>query len=211
MPSAEDARIDVRGIAKRFGQRTVLRALTFAVVPGELVVLTGSNGGGKTTTLRILAGLLAPDGGEGQVLGRDVRYPARADRAQIGFMTQRLALYPELDVTQNLRFRAAMHGLGDAAVRGAIDAFGLADYAKTRIDRLSGGWARRTQFAATTLHAPALVLLDEPTAGLDAATRADIWARLHAMAGRGHSIVMSTHDLAEAAGATRRIDFDGAV
>jgi ABC-2 type transport system ATP-binding protein len=211
MPSAEDARIDVRGIAKRFGQRTVLRALTFAVAPGELVVLTGSNGGGKTTTLRILAGLLAPDGGEGQVLGRDVRYPVRADRAQIGFMTQRLALYPELNVTQNLRFRAAMHGLGDAAVRGAIDAFGLADYAQTRIDRLSGGWARRTQFAATTLHAPALVLLDEPTAGLDAATRADIWARLHALAGRGHSIVLSTHDLAEAAGATRRIDFDGAV
>lgn len=209
MPMAEALRVDVRGIAKRYGKRTVLRGLTLKVAPGELVALTGVNGGGKTTTLRILAGLLRPDGGEGQVLGRDVRRPAQADRARIGFMTQRLALYPELSVTQNLRFRAKMHGLGDDTVAAAIADFMLEDYAQTRIDRLSGGWARRVQFAATTLHAPPLILLDEPTAGLDAVTRANLWARLHGLASRGHSIVVSTHDLAEAAEATRRIDYDG--
>lgn len=195
-----DPLIDIIGLAKKYRARTVVRDATLRLMPGEIVGLVGANGGGKTTTLRILAGLLRPDLGSGTVLGDDVHNSGTARRARIGYMPQRLSLYPELTVAENLRFRADAHRLPDAPgqVRAAAIRWGLGPVLNTRFERLSGGWGRRVQFAATLLHAPPLLLLDEPTAGLDVVTRTDIWRWLVELAARGHGIVIATHDLAEA-------------
>ncbi|MDH7971587.1 ABC transporter ATP-binding protein [Sphingomonas sp. AR_OL41] len=192
--------IDVAGLAKSYGSRTVVRDVTLRLMPGAIVGLVGANGGGKTTTLRMFAGLLRPDQGAGSVLGDDIRSTAAARRARVGYMPQRLSLYPELTVAENLRFRADVHGLVNARDHVAATAarWGLDPVLATRFERLSGGWGRRVQFAATMLHAPPLLLLDEPTAGLDVVTRTDIWRWLIELAGRGHSAVIATHDLAEA-------------
>jgi ABC-type multidrug transport system ATPase subunit len=192
--------IDVAGLAKSCGSRTVVRDVTLRLMPGAIVGLVGANGGGKTTTLRMLAGLLRPDQGSGTVLGDDIRRPGAARRARIGYMPQRLSLYPELTVAENLRFRAEVHGLRDAKGNVAATAarWGLDPVLATRFERLSGGWGRRVQFAATLLHTPPLLLLDEPTAGLDVVTRTDIWRGLIELTGRGHGVVIATHDLAEA-------------
>lgn len=206
-------RIDVAGLGKRYGTRAVVSGVSMTIAAGEIVALVGGNGGGKTTTLRMLAGLLKPDAGSGTVMGCDIRKNGAAARGAIGYMTQSVALYRELDVLTNLRFRAAIHRLADAAsaIDDAIATYGLCDYATTRIDRLSGGWARRAQFAATMLHRPPLLLLDEPTAGLDAVTRRDLWGWLDALADEGHSIVISTHDLAEAERCPRIILYEAGV
>jgi ABC-2 type transport system ATP-binding protein len=192
--------VDVANLAKNYGARTVVRDVTLRLMPGGIVGLVGANGGGKTTTLRMFAGLLRPDLGSGTVLGDDIRRPGAARRARIGYMPQRLSLYPELTVAENLRFRAEVHGLPDAkrSVAAAAARWGLDPVLVTRFERLSGGWGRRVQFAATMLHAPPLLLLDEPTAGLDVVTRTDIWRWLIELAGRGHSVVIATHDLVEA-------------
>ncbi len=192
--------IDVTGLGKRYGTRPVVRDVTLRLSPGEIVGLVGANGGGKTTTLRMLAGLLRPDLGSGTVLGDDIRQPGTARRARIGYMPQRLSLHPELTVAENLRFRADVHGLPDAKgdVVAAAARWGLNPVLAMRFERLSGGWGRRVQFAATMLHTPPLLLLDEPTAGLDVVTRADIWRWLIELAGRGHGVVIATHDLTEA-------------
>ncbi|CAN5332105.1 hypothetical protein BH10PSE14_BH10PSE14_10120 [soil metagenome] len=192
--------IQVTGLGKSYGARPVVSDMTLSLAPGEIVGLVGANGGGKTTTLRMLAGLLRPDVGAGMVLGEDIRHLGSARRGRVGYMPQRLSLYPELTVAENLRFRADAHGLADARanVAAAAARWGLAGVLATRFERLSGGWGRRVQFAATMLHAPPLLLLDEPTAGLDVVTRTDIWCWLIELAGRGHGIVIATHDLAEA-------------
>ena len=199
MSNAETV-IAVSGLAKSFRGRTVIRDVSITAQRGALIGLVGANGGGKTTTLRMLAGLLKPDAGEGMVLGRDIRQPERADRSAIGYLTQRHALYPELTIVENLAFRASIHDLPDRdeAVLRVIEAYGLTPHLKARFDELSGGWARRVQLAATMINQPALLLLDEPTAGLDALTRRDIWQSLGNLAKAGHTIVISTHDLAEA-------------
>ncbi len=206
-------RIDVEGLAKSFGERTAVSGVSMKLGPGEIVALVGANGGGKTTSLRMLAGLLRPNAGSGQVMGRDVCKPLNFGCAAIGYMTQSIALYRDLDVATNLRFRAAIHQLADVrgAVADAIATYGLGAYAATRIDRLSGGWARRVQFAATMLNRPPLLLLDEPTAGLDGVTRRDLWGWLDALKNQGHSIVISTHDLAEAERCPRIIFYDDGV
>ncbi len=195
-----DVLIDVAGLAKSFSGRTVVEGVSLRLDAGQFVGLVGANGGGKTTTLRMLAGLLTPDCGQGTVLGEQVGKAARDCRARIGYMTQRLALYPDLTVLENLRFRAAAYGLAAAKARidGIAATYGLDDVLGQRFGTLSGGWARRAQFAATVLPAPPLLLLDEPTAGLDPATRQDIWRWLELLAGQGHAIVLATHDLAEA-------------
>ena len=202
--------VDVAGLSIGLGGRPVVHDVTLTVRPGDLLALTGANGGGKTTTLRMLAGLLRPDSGSGTVLGRDVMRPKRADRADLGYMTQKLSLYPELSVIENLRFRAAIHRLSDPAeaIEAVIGTYGLGPYVQARIDTLSGGWARRAQFAATMIHAPRLLLLDEPTAGLDATTRQDIWNRLHALGAQGQAIVVSTHDHAEAATCSWQLHYE---
>lgn len=197
-PEGRIVRVDALG--KRYGGTWVVRDVAFTLEPGAMLGLVGANGGGKTTTLRMLAGLVRPDAGEGHVFARDIRKPSTALRRTIGYMSQRLSLYPELSVAENLAFRAAVLGLRNRSdvIAWAADRYELADVLATRFDRLSGGWARRAQFAAVMLGNPALLLLDEPTAGLDVATRRAIWRWLGEFAAAGHIVIVSTHDLAEA-------------
>ena len=192
--------LEARGVGKRFGQRFVVSDLTLALHSGEVLGFVGPNGAGKTTALRILAGLLKADVGGGQVLGRDLMGDRRAVGALVGYMPQRLALYGELSVAENLRFRADVYGLASpkAAVEAAMEDFDLTPFAKLQAGRLSGGWARRLQLAAAMIHRPSLVLLDEPTAGLDADSKQDVWRRILDIAHRGGSVVINTHDLGEA-------------
>ena len=197
--STADPVIDVTGLSRSFGGRTVVRDVAMRLGPGAVVGLVGANGGGKTTTLRMIAGLLRPTSGSGMVLGADVAQPRQALRRQIGYMTQSLALYPELTVAENLRFRARVLCAGNPAAQAEVaEAYGLSPVLSARVAELSGGWARRVQFAASVIHRPALLLLDEPTAGLDAKTRRDMWGWIAALAAGGSTVLVSTHDLHEA-------------
>ena len=192
--------LSVRGLAKRFGQRAAIVDVSLDLAPAEVLGFVGPNGAGKTTTLRILAGLLRADAGEGQVLGHNIMASGGDHRKLVGYMPQRLALYGELSVTENLRFRAEVYEVPDPrrAVIAAIEDFDLGRFRGERASNLSGGWARRLQLAAALIHRPTLVLLDEPTAGLDAESRQDVWRRIAGLAARGDSVIINTHDLAEA-------------
>jgi len=192
--------IDVRHLRKCFGRRVAVEDLSLAVAPGEIFGLAGANGGGKSTALRLLAGLLVPDHGTGQVLGRDLLRGARQVRHQVGYLAQRSTLYPTLSVRENLRFRAAIFGVpvpADAAER-QIGAFGLGKFAAAAAEELSGGWRRQVDLAAAVIHCPRVLLLDEPTAGLDPAARQAIWRRLMTLSAHGTAMVLATHDLGEA-------------
>ena len=198
--STAEVLIAVRGIGKRFGARQVVADLSLRASAGEIVGLVGANGGGKTTTLRMLMGLLKPDCGEGVVLGCDLQRGPRQIRERTGYMPQGASLYPSLTARENVRFRAAAFSVprpAQAADR-LLRAYGLQQFADTRVDRLSGGWARLVQLAGALIHNPRLLLLDEPTAGLDVAHRHQVWARITELARGGIGIVLSTHDLAEA-------------
>jgi ABC-2 type transport system ATP-binding protein len=198
--SAAEYAIAVRGLTKRFGRRVAIEDLTLAVRPGEICGLAGANGGGKSTSLRLLAGLIAPDHGEGVVLGCDLLRTARRVRHEVGYLAQRSALYPTLSVRENLRFRAAVFGCPEP-MRAAdlqIGAFGLAEFTAVSVGQLSAGWCRQVELAATLIHRPRMLLLDEPTAGLDPAARHAIWRRLISVAAQGTAIVLSTHDFVEA-------------
>ncbi|HEX4180107.1 MAG TPA: ABC transporter ATP-binding protein [Caulobacteraceae bacterium] len=192
--------IQVQGLTKRFGGMTAISDIALDLAPGQVLGFVGPNGAGKTTTLRVLAGLLRADSGSGRVLGHDLMTAHGLVSEQVGYMPQRLALYGELTVAQNLRFRADVYGLPDprAAVEAAIEDFDLARFRHRRATLLSGGWARKLQLAAALIHQPRLILLDEPTAGLDADSRLDVWRRVLALARAGASVVINTHDLAEA-------------
>jgi ABC-2 type transport system ATP-binding protein len=192
--------VAVRDVAKRYGHRIAVESLDLHLCAGEVFGLVGANGGGKTTTLRILAGILKPDRGRGHVLGLDLTNEASAIRKHIGYMSQRLSLYSDLTVCQNLRFRAEVYGLrsSGAAAETVMREFELEPFARTRARQLSGGWARRLQLAAALIHSPRLIFLDEPTAGLDAASRHDVWRRIDRTAAQGAGVIVSSHDLAEA-------------
>ena len=208
--STPDPLVEVENLGKRFDGRWVVTDVTLTLRPGEIIGLVGANGGGKTTTLRMLAGLLRPDGGGGQVLGADIAATSTARRRSTGYMGQRLALYADLTVAENLRFHADARGIQRpvVAVADAVASYGLSPVLKTRFGALSGGWARRVQFSATVLHAPPLLLLDEPTAGLDVITRRDIWDSITGLAATGHGVIVSTHDLQEAARCSHVLLFD---
>ena len=152
----------VENVSKRFGRVTAVAGVTLTLRAGEICGFVGANGGGKTTTLRMLAGILRPDGGRGQVLGFDLQREAAEIRERVGYMSQRLSLYAELSVFENLRFRAAVYGLRNprAAAEAAMRDFDLMRWAHSPAVTLSGGWARRLQLAASLLHSPQLVLLD---------------------------------------------------
>jgi ABC-2 type transport system ATP-binding protein len=192
--------IEARGLTKRFGQRVAIENLTLDVRHGQICGLAGANGGGKSTSLRLLAGLLAPDGGNADVLGYALPDEMGRVRQAVGYLPQRNWLYSALSVRENLRFRAAVFGV-KSPLRAAdlqIDAFGLSAFASTAVAKLSGGWTRLVELAAVLIHRPRVLLLDEPTAGLDPAARQDIWRRLTSLAAQGAAILLSTHDLAEA-------------
>ena len=209
-PTADDAPaapvlLSVRGVAKRYGRVQAVADATLALAEGEIVGFVGPNGAGKTTTMRIIAGLLRADAGAGEILGMDLYADRQAIGRQVGYMPQKLALYADLSVADNLRFRADIYELANAraAVEDSIETFGLGDYRKQHAGRLSGGWARRLQLAATLIHKPRLVLLDEPTAGLDAESRHDVWLRIARLARAGAGVIINTHDLGEAEQCTR--------
>lgn len=197
---AAEILVAVRQVAKRYGPRVAIENLELTIRSGEVFGLVGGNGGGKTTTLRMLAGILRPDLGCGQVLGFELIREAKEIRKHIGYMSQRLSLYTDLTVFENLRFRAEVYGIDKSrmAAERVIREFELEQYARSPAGQLSGGWARRLQLAAALIHMPRLILLDEPTAGLDAFSRHDVWKRIDRLAANSAGVIVSSHDLAEA-------------
>jgi ABC-2 type transport system ATP-binding protein len=195
-----DCVIDVHGLRKSFGTRRVVDGLTLQVAAGEICGFLGANGSGKTTTIRMLCGLLVPDGGAGTCLGLDISRDASSIRRQIGYMTQQFSYYEDLTVFENLDLVAGLYELANAraAVRDIITRMSLSDCADQLAGHLSGGWKQRLALAACVLHQPKLLLLDEPTAGIDARARREFWDLIHDMAGEGLTVLVSTHYMDEA-------------
>jgi ABC-2 type transport system ATP-binding protein len=199
-PRGRELLVAVHNISKSYGRTTAVAGVTLTLWAGEICGFVGANGAGKTTTLRMLAGILKTDSGVGHILGFGLQREATEIRERVGYMSQRLSLYAELSVFENLWFRAAVYGLRNprASAEAAMRDFNLVPWAHSPAASLSGGWARRLQLAASLLHSPQLVLLDEPTAGLDATARQDVWRRVEGLAAAGAGVIVSTHDLAEA-------------
>ena len=197
---AADVVIDVRGINKHFGALHAVKDLALSVRRGEIFGFLGPNGSGKTTSIRMLCGLLTPDSGEGTCLGYDILREAAAIKRHVGYMTQRFSFWDDLTLRENLRFVARMYGLDrrNARVEEALAGLGLASRAGQLAGTLSGGWKQRLALAACLLHEPQLLLLDEPTAGVDPKARRDFWEELHALAARGITVLVSTHYMDEA-------------
>jgi ABC-2 type transport system ATP-binding protein len=200
MNSAAPIAIDVKGLTKSFGGREVVHELSMQVKRGSIYGFLGPNGSGKTTTIRMLCGLLTPDRGEGTCLGYDIRRDADKIKRQVGYMTQRFSLYQDLSVRENLEFVARLYGVNDArgTAREMIKRLGLSGREEQLAGELSGGWKQRLALGACTLPNPQLLLLDEPTAGVDPKARRDFWNEIHALAGQGLTVLVSTHYMDEA-------------
>lgn len=197
---AQDIVIDVHGLTKTFGGRAVVRDLSMQVKRGTIYGFLGPNGSGKTTTIRMLCGLLTPDSGTGTCLGYDIRTDADKIKRQVGYMTQRFSLYGDLSVRENLEFIGRIYGLERpvAAARIAIERLGLGGREEQLAGELSGGWKQRLALGACTLPGPQLLLLDEPTAGVDPKARREFWNEIHALAAEGLTVLVSTHYMDEA-------------
>ena len=198
--SNPDVVIDVHGLTKRFDGRPVVRDLSMQVRRGTIYGFLGPNGSGKTTTIRMLCGLLTPDDGQGTCLGFDLRTQTEEIKRRVGYMTQRFSLYEDLSVRENLEFVARLFGLSDArgAVRAMIARLGLEGRTEQLAGTLSGGWKQRLALGACTLPNPQLLLLDEPTAGVDPKARREFWSEIHALAADGLTVLVSTHYMDEA-------------
>jgi ABC-type multidrug transport system ATPase subunit len=192
--------IDVRDLRKSFGPQTVVDGLSLQVSKGEICGFLGANGSGKTTTIRMLCGLLVADGGNGTCLGFDIIKEAASIRREVGYMTQKFSLYEDLTAFENLDLVASVYEMETprAAVAAIIDRMGLAGFRDRLAGQLSGGWKQRLALAACVLHRPRLLLLDEPTAGVDAKARREFWDMIHDMAGEGLTVLVSTHYMDEA-------------
>jgi len=195
-----DIAIDVRGLTKSFEGREVVHDLSMQVKRGTIYGFLGPNGSGKTTTIRMLCGLLTPDSGEGRCLGYDIRRDADKIKRRVGYMTQRFSLYQDLSVRENLEFVARLYGLPDptSAARDMIRRLGLSGREGQLAGELSGGWKQRLALGACTLPNPQLLLLDEPTAGVDPKARRDFWNEIHGLAADGLTVLVSTHYMDEA-------------
>ncbi len=200
MSAAADIVIDVHGLTKTFDGRAVVRNLSLQVKRGTIYGFLGPNGSGKTTTIRMLCGLLTPDQGTGTCLGYDIRTETEKIKRQIGYMTQRFSLYQDLSVKENLEFVARIYGLPQPAnaAREMIEHLGLTGRENQIAGLLSGGWKQRLALGACTLPHPQLLLLDEPTAGVDPKARREFWNEIHALAARGLTALVSTHYMDEA-------------
>ncbi|MBO9713273.1 ABC transporter ATP-binding protein [Sphingomonas sp.] len=192
--------IDVEGLTKRFGGRTVVDHVDLKVEEGRICGFLGPNGSGKTTTLRMICGLLIPDEGRGTVLGLDLATQRQAIKRQIGYMTQKFGLFGDLTIRENLAFVARVYGLDRRTERvdAALEQLGLATRANQLAGNLSGGWKQRLALAACVLHEPRILLLDEPTAGVDPQARREFWDQIHALAKTGITVLVSTHYMDEA-------------
>ncbi|HKR24881.1 MAG TPA: ABC transporter ATP-binding protein [Allosphingosinicella sp.] len=192
--------IDARALNKSFGGRRVVKDFSIQVEEGRITGFLGPNGSGKTTTLRMLCGLLTPDSGTGTALGFDILSESWEIKRRTGYMTQRFSLYEDLTVEENLQFSARIRSLDrmQRRVADALEQLGLAERRRQLAGTLSGGWKQRLALAVATLHEPKLLLLDEPTAGVDPQARRDFWDEIHALAARGLTVLVSTHYMDEA-------------
>lgn len=199
-PSSRDLAIDVAGITKRFGDKVVVDAVDLQVRRGEIYGFLGPNGSGKTTFIRMLCGLLTPDAGSGTCLGFDVRTQQPEIKRQVGYMTQRFSYYEDLSIRENLDFIARMYDVPDraAAVQHSLERLGLQNRSAQLAGQLSGGWKQRLALAACLIHSPQLLLLDEPTAGVDPKARRDFWDEIHRLAASGLTVLITTHYMDEA-------------
>jgi ABC-2 type transport system ATP-binding protein len=195
-----DLAIDVAGISKIFGTKTVVDAIDLQVRRGEIYGFLGPNGSGKTTFIRMLCGLLTPDAGRGTCLGYDVLKQQAEIKRHVGYMTQRFSYYEDLSIAENLDFIARVYDVLDRAraVRESLDRLGLANRSAQLAGQLSGGWKQRLALAACLIHSPQLLLLDEPTAGVDPKARRDFWDEIHRLAADGLTVLITTHYMDEA-------------
>jgi ABC-2 type transport system ATP-binding protein len=195
------AAIVAEGLTRRFGKHTAVDGVSFSVERGEVFAFLGPNGSGKTTTIRMLCGILAPSAGRGSVLGFDIARDGERIKERIGYMSQRFALYEDLTVRENLEFYAGVYqvraGLAPR-VRELIEMAGLEGREKQLAGSLSGGWKQRLALGCAILHRPELVFLDEPTAGVDPASRRHFWSLIYGLAREGVTIFLTTHYLDEA-------------
>ena len=198
--SASDFVIDVRGVTKKFGGRIVVNDIAMQVRPGEIYGFLGPNGSGKTTFLRMLCGLLTPDSGSGQCLGYDIRRDSAEIKKHVGYMTQRFSFYEDLSIEENLDFIARIYEIPQrkAAVEKSLERFGMTARRKQLAGTLSGGWKQRLALAACLIHEPQLLLLDEPTAGVDPKARREFWDEIHQLAADGLTVLITTHYMDEA-------------
>ncbi len=192
--------IDVKGLVKRFGDATVVDHVSMSVAEGEIVGFLGPNGSGKTTTIRIMCGLLTPDEGEGKVLGFDLRTEGLKIKREVGYMTQRFSFYEDLTIAENLEFVTRLYRLKPVKehVARTLEELGLTSCGDQLAGTLSGGWKQRLALAACIMHKPKLLLLDEPTAGVDPKARRDFWDEIHRLADGGLTVLVSTHYMDEA-------------
>jgi ABC-2 type transport system ATP-binding protein len=198
--TSPDIAIEVEGLSKSFGGREVVHDLSMQVKRGTIYGFLGPNGSGKTTTIRMLCGLLTPDQGRGTCLGYDIRTQTGKIKLQVGYMTQRFSLYQDLSVRENLEFVARLYGMPDpvGAARAMVERLGLKGREEQLAGSLSGGWKQRLALGACTLPSPKLLLLDEPTAGVDPKARREFWNEIHTLAGEGLTVLVSTHYMDEA-------------
>ena len=203
MSGESEYAVVVRGLRKSFGSLVAVEGLDLAIRRGEVFGLLGPNGSGKTTTIRMLCGLMEPTAGSATVVGFDVVREAEQIRRRIGYMSQRFGLYDDLSVAENIRFYASIYGLHGAAraARTAelVEELGLGPRLGQLAGTLSGGWKQRLSLACATAHRPAMLFLDEPTAGVDPASRRLFWQKIHALAAQGTTILVTTHYMDEAA------------
>ncbi len=199
-PTEGPLAIDVRGVTKRFGGKTVVNGIDLQVRRGEIFGFLGPNGSGKTTFIRMLCGLLTPDGGHGTCLGHDLRREPGEIKRWVGYMTQRFSCYEDLSIRENLDFIARVYGIQDraAAVERSLERLGLRNRSSQLAGQLSGGWKQRLALAACLLHQPKLLLLDEPTAGVDPKARREFWDQVHELAADGLTVLITTHYMDEA-------------
>jgi len=198
--SGQTLAIDVRGMTKRFGERTVVNRIGLEVRRGEIYGFLGPNGSGKTTFIRMLCGLLRADEGSGTCLGYDVIRESESIKAEVGYMTQRFSFYEDLSIAENLDFVARMFAVKNRreAVERSLQRLGLAERQQQLAGQLSGGWKQRLALAACLIHQPKLLLLDEPTAGVDPKARREFWEQIHRLAAEGLTFLITTHYMDEA-------------
>ena len=197
---SEELAIDVRGMTKRFGDHTVVNNIALQVRTGEIYGFLGPNGSGKTTFIRMLCGLLRADAGSGTCLGHNVITESELIKRQVGYMTQRFSFWDDLSIAENLQFVARMYEVKNRreAVQRSLEQLGLAGRQKQLAGQLSGGWKQRLALAACLIHEPRLLLLDEPTAGVDPKARRDFWEQIHQLAAQGLTFLITTHYMDEA-------------